>query len=218
MNPYHLDEAEQADLYGPWVARTPEDAAKLFKGYPGIWWISGGWGLEAFTGVTRKHVDVDLSVLRSELTMLRQQFALQQHLWIPAHEGALFPLVPEDRLHASADEVLPEGASGLWTRRNARQPWEFDIALAPGSHDEWVSKHNPDLRRPMKEAIWEKDGIHYLEPEIILLTKSGMMRDRDQLDFDNALPLLGDERREWLREAIRNTRGEGHPWLEALAA
>lgn len=215
MNPHHLDEAAQADLYGPWVARTPADAAKLFKGYPGIWWISGGWAIEAFTGISRKHVDVDLSVLRTELTMLRQQLSTVQHLWIATTDGALVPLTPDKQLHAPADEALPEGVAGLWTRRNARQPWEFDIALAPGTHEEWVSKHNPDLRRPMGEAIWETDGIRYLQPEIILLTKSGMMRDRDQIDFDNALPLLDGERRSWLRDAILATRGE-HPWLAAL--
>lgn len=58
--------ATSADHYGPWAPRTPADVAALLADYPGTWWIAGGWAIEAYTGVTRPHADIDPSVLRCE--------------------------------------------------------------------------------------------------------------------------------------------------------
>lgn len=33
-----LDHEEIVRLYGPWVSRTPQDAAALFEGYGDVWW------------------------------------------------------------------------------------------------------------------------------------------------------------------------------------
>lgn len=66
------------DLYGHWSRRTPDDVAQLFRGYPGTWWIAGGWALEAFTGHGRSHDDIDPSVLRSELPLMRKHPATTQ--------------------------------------------------------------------------------------------------------------------------------------------
>jgi hypothetical protein len=45
--------------------------AELFVGYPGTWWVAGGWALQAFTGVERQHGDIDPSVLRSDIQVRR---------------------------------------------------------------------------------------------------------------------------------------------------
>jgi hypothetical protein len=45
-----LDHEEVIRLYGPWGDRTPPDAAKLLRDYPGRWWIAGGWAIDAFVG------------------------------------------------------------------------------------------------------------------------------------------------------------------------
>ncbi len=42
-----LDKDQFERLYGPWATRTPHDVAALFDGYPGLWWIAGGWGTGA---------------------------------------------------------------------------------------------------------------------------------------------------------------------------
>lgn len=52
-----VDHDETERLYGPWAARTPDDAVDLFEGYAGRWWIAGGWAIDAFTGV-RPHGDL----------------------------------------------------------------------------------------------------------------------------------------------------------------
>ncbi len=87
------DEIER--LYGAWVPRTPADAAALFAGYPGRWWVAGGWAIEAFTGVRRDHGDLDPSIPRSELSLLRRHLAGRLDLWA-ADQGTLRPLLPED--------------------------------------------------------------------------------------------------------------------------
>ena len=210
------DEDEFQRLYGRWAERTPQDAARFFDGYPGTWWIAGGWALEAFTGVIRHHDDLDPSALIADLPLLRRHLAGRLHAWTAA-SGALKPLLHDDRPEAAAAEVLPEGCNQLWTRRDADHPWEYDILLAPGSRDEWVYRRDASIRMPMDDALWQRDGIRYIQPEIQLLYKARGLREKDQVDFDATLPFLGARRRRWLTDALERTIPH-HPWLSALAA
>ena len=209
-----LTKAEFERIYGPWARRTPTDVAALFDGYPGVWWVAGGWALEAFTGVAREHEDTDPSVLRRDLPLLRRHLAGRLDIWC-ASSGGLRPLLPDDDPDGPADGVLPEGCGQVWTRASALDPWEYDILLAPGTADEWVYKRDASLRMPMTEALWERDGVRYLRPEIQLLYKAKGLRPKDQADFDATLPFLDDRRRAWLRDGLERTL-PGHPWLAAL--
>lgn len=209
-----LSEAELRRLYGPWARHTPRDVADLFEGYPGIWWIAGGWALQMFTGVVRAHDDIDASVLRSDLPLLRRQLAGTFDVWTAAN-GALRPLLPDEDPQAGPDAVLPPGCGQVWTRREAAAPWEFDILLAPGSSKEWVYKRDESLRMPMSDALWVRDGVAYLQPEIQLLYKAKGRRAKDQLDFEATLPHLDEPRRSWLRASLARTL-PGHPWLKSL--
>ncbi len=209
-----LDTAELRRLYGPWAGRTPEDAAALLEGYPGIWWVAGGWAVEAFSGVPREHEDTDVSVLRNDLPLLRRHLAGRLDVWSAA-DGALWPLLPDDDPDAAPDDVLPPGCGQVWTRRAAMQPWELDILLAPGSAERWVYKRDESIAMPMRDALWARDGIRYLQPEIQLLYKAKGLRAKDALDFDTTLPHLDDRRRGWLRVALERTI-PGHPWLARL--
>ena len=56
-------------------------------------------------------------------------------------------------------------------------------------------------------------GIPYLAPEIVLLFKAKHAdRDKDAADFARALPLLDDQRRQWLADALRVVH-PGHDWI-----
>lgn len=206
--------AEQVRVYGPWRAGTPADAAAAFAGYPGLWWVAGGWALEAFTGVRREHDDIDPCVLRSDLPLLRRHFAGRLDLWA-AYAGALKPVLPDEHPAAAADDVLPDGCGQLWARRSAVDPWELDVLLAPGTADEWVYKRDPGIRMPMSAALWERDGVRYLRSEIQLLYKAPGLRPKDQRDLDATLPHLDEQRRRWLRDALVRTLPD-HPWLAVL--
>lgn len=209
-----VNEDEFEALYGRWASRTPADAARLFVGYTGLWWIAGGWALEAFTGVRRHHEDLDPSVLGSELPLLRRHLAGRMHLW-SASSGALKPLRPEDQPDGSPDDILPEGTHQLWTRRNADHEWEYDMLLSPGTTDEWIYRRDETIRMPMSDALWESDGIRYLQPEIQLLYKARGRRAKDESDFIATLPYLDQERRLWLRTALERTIPD-HTWLRGL--
>lgn len=208
------DDEAFAALDASWSTRTPEDVATLFSGYPGTWWIAGGWALEAFTGITRRHDDIDPSVLRRDLPALRRHLAGRLHLWT-ATRGTLSPLLPDDDPEGAAEEVLPDGCGQLWTRRSASGPWEYDVLLVPGSPDEWVYKRDHSIRMPMARALWHDGDIAYLQPEIQLLYKAPGLRDKDQADFETTLPHLGERRRAWLRDALAKTLRD-HPWIDAL--
>ncbi len=209
-----LSKEEFGRLYGPWAARTPADVAAVMNGYPGTWWVAGGWALEAFTGVSRDHEDTDVSILRADLALLRRHLAGRLDVWTAA-DAALRPLLPDDDPDGAPDAVLPPGCGQVWTRTAATQPWEFDILLAPGSPDVWVYKRDESVRMPMDDALWQREGIRYLQPEIQLLYKAKGLRAKDQLDFEHTLPHLDQPRRTWLRAALERTL-PGHPWLRAL--
>lgn len=129
--------------------------------------------------------------------------------------GALKPLEPDDRADAAADEILPDDCSQLWTRLDAQHPWEYDILLSPGTKREWVYKRDETLRMPMSQALWERDGIHYLQPEIQLLYKAKGLRMKDEEDFVATLPFLNERRRAWLCAVLEKTL-PAHPWLDRL--
>ena len=213
MGVEHLDHRQFERLYGSWAPRTPKDVQSLLAGYPGRWWVAGGWAIEAFTGVSRAHDDIDPSVLRSDLPLLRRHLAGHLDVWA-ASGGALSPMLPDDNPHGAADEVLPADCSQVWTRPSASGPWEFDVLLDAGTADEWVYKRDPRIRMPMSEALWESDGILFIQPEIQLLYKAKGRRAKDQADFDTTLPRLDDHRRHWLADALDRTIPE-HPWATA---
>lgn len=210
-----LNDAELVRLYGPWVGRTPFDAAELFSGYPGRWWIAGGWAIEAFTGVERHHSDLDLEVPRAELSLLREHLAGRLDVWTAA-AGALRPLLPADDVHGAAEVVLPTGCGQVWVRAAGREPWEYDILLAPGDIDRWEFRRDRRITRPLDDVLWHHHGLPYLKPEVQLLLKAKGLRAKDQQDFDAATPLLDAAAGTWLRESLETVH-PGHPWLTALA-
>lgn len=198
-----------------WRPLTPPDAAAIMDGYPGPWWISGGWAVEAFTGTPRLHRDLDVECLRDDLALLRRHLAARYELW-SAHSGSLTPLPPDDRPDAQADDVLPPGTNQIWARPDAASPWECDLMLSRSSAEIWVYKRDPSIIMPMRQALWERDGVRYLRPELQLLHKAKAVRPKDQADFDAAIPLLDGDRRAWLRDTIARARPD-HPWLGRLA-
>lgn len=197
-------------LYGPWRNRTPADAAERFAGYPGRWWIAGGWAIQAFTGVERKHGDLDPSIPRQELPLLRRHLAGRIDLWA-ADQEVLRVLLPG----ALDEDPLPDSCENVWARTSGADPWEYDIVLMSVVEDRWVFKRDARISRPIDEIVWTRDGIPYLRPEIQLLHKARGLRPKDQSDFDAAWPMLAAEDRRWLREAITMTQPD-HPWLARI--
>ena len=202
-----LDHDEIVRLYGPWEARTPQDAAELFAGYDRPWWIAGGWAIEAFTGVPRDHGDVDPSIPRSDIGALRRHLAGRLDVW-EADSGTLRPLLDGD------DDVTDE-CENLWLRPSGAEPWEYDVILMHTTPTTWTFKRDARISRPLAEILWERDGIRYLAPEVQLLHKARALRPQDRADFDACAPLLDVRARAWLRDALELAH-PGHPWTHQL--
>jgi hypothetical protein len=201
------DHDEIVRVHGPWRPRTPRDAAQLFEGYGRPWWIAGGWAVEAFTGVSREHDDLDPSILRSDVTELRRHLAGRLEVWV-ADSGTLTPM--------TGDPVaLPETCENLWLRHSGDGPWEYDVILMHATPTTWTYKRDARISRPLADILWVHDGITYLRPEVQLLHKAPGLRPKDQADFDACAPLLDDQPRGWLRSALAFAH-PGHPWLVEL--
>lgn len=202
-----MNHDEIVRLYGPWAARTPADAAALLHDYRGLWWIAGGWSIEVFTGIARPHGDIDPSILRSDIALLRAHVGERFDVWA-ADRGALRPLV-------KPDAEAPPTCENLWLRRSGADPWEYDVILTDVAEQTWSYKRDRRVAMPLDEILWEHESIPYLRPTVQLLHKAPGLRPQDQQDFDACLPLLGAADRHWLREALRVAH-PGHPWIPAL--
>ncbi|GAB3541767.1 hypothetical protein GCM10027403_33580 [Arthrobacter tecti] len=205
-----LNAEEIVRLYGPWRHRVPADAVELFSGYPGRWWIAGGWAIEAFTGIHRSHGDLDVSIPRSDVALLRRYLGTRLDVWA-ADRGTLRPLIDE------VNEPIPSACSNLWLRAGGAEPWEYDVVLMDTTDSMWTYKRDGRVGRATGEILWNLDGVDYLRPEVQLLHKAPGLRPKDQADFESCLPLLDDLDRLWLRSALQVAHPD-HPWLTELQA
>lgn len=205
--------AEANDL-GRWEPYTPEEVWGLLASVETPWWIAGGYAIEYAVGEAfRDHGDVDVLLLR------RDQTAIQRALpgwewWAADPPGRLRPW--------KVGEILPPAVHDIWCRPNAAEPWRFQVMLDEAEGDEWVSRRDRRIRRPIP-AIGRvnSEGIPYLVPEIQLLYKAKGIRPKDEEDFKAVLPVLSAKERRWLREAMMiayGDNGDNSPWLDRLGA
>ncbi len=204
-----MDDAEFYRWYGAWRPLDPAGVAALMAGFERPWWIVGGWSIEAFTGAAREHEDVDLSILACDVPAFRAHLG---DAWTPWSNdgGTLRPL--SDRFPEPFD-----AESQIWLRRDASSPWEVDLPITPDRDGLWTSKRWSSHVAPVDDVTWvADDGIRYLRPEITLHFKARFQRPKDERDLEVAWPLLTEDRRAWLHEAIAATEEPDHPWLPRL--
>ncbi len=88
--------------------------------------------------------------------------------------------------------------------------------LDEAHNQEWVSRRDPRVRRPIDAlGLISADGIPYLAPEVQLFYKAKKPRPKDEAALDAALPTLTDDQRHWLVRAITQAY-EPHPWADRL--
>jgi hypothetical protein len=205
-----LSDEDFTQIYGAWTPHTPQEAARLLDGYRGIWWVVGGWAAEAFTGVSRRHEDIDIAIRRGDLGKFREHLAARTHIW-RNDGGTLSPIMADD-----PDDKLPQDFLQMWLRRNAASPWEFDVICDPGEPGQWVNRRLPSMTLPLSSATWvDGEGIRYINPEILLLFKARQARPKDEADFSTIVPLLDESQRRWLGDTLAQVH-PGHAWLQRL--
>lgn len=193
--------------FGPWDPLSPAGVAALLDGVTSPWWIVGGWAIDAFTGRTREHHDIDVGFFRADLSAMLDHLAPTVCVWSNA-SGTLRPLT-------KAEDLLPD-CRQLWVRRNGSSPWILDFAMTPHDGMTWISPRDETVRMPIGEALITVEGVRYLRPEIVLSFKARAHRPQDEGDFDAVLPLLDDVGRRWLRDTIASEHPDD-PWLDRLS-
>jgi hypothetical protein len=195
--------------FGPWEPAQPPEAAAIFAAMPCPWWIAGGFAIELAIGQpVRDHADIDVLVLRQDHLHIQQ--ALHGWEWWAADPpGTLRPWLPR--------EQLPAAVHDIWCRPGPAGPWRIQVMIDESSDGDWVSRRNPDIRRPIAGiGKTSTDGIPYLAPEIQLFYKAKNLRPKDETDFTAVLPFLTHGQRLWLSDAIARTHGD-HLWRDRLS-
>jgi hypothetical protein len=192
--------------YGPWKPLTPTGVERLMRGSGIRWWIVGGWAVEAFTGVSRDHEDIDVAFFKSDLSGLIDHLSPTHCIW-SNYSGTIRPLrKPEDNL---------DGARQMWVRRDGRSPWVMDLAMNPNEQETWISVRDDTVRMPIEQATFTHNGISYLHPEIVMWMKARIARPKDDRDLGEILPRLEPAKRAWLYERVRAQHPD-HRWLRLL--
>ncbi|WP_312417986.1 hypothetical protein [Shinella sp.] len=114
------------------------------------------------------------------------------------------------------DEAPPADIAQVWCEDVAAGCWRADMMLEEGTPQTWIYKRDPSIRRSRCEMVQlTADGIPYLAPEAVLLFKAKYRREKDEADFARAVPMLGKDRRRWLKACIAKADPR-HVWLAAL--
>lgn len=196
--------------YGPWDPLTPTEVAALMADFGGPWMIVGGYAIEAFTGVSRRHEDIDVALLRRDLPDLLATLPDRYQRW-SAGSGLLRPL------NADHPEMHPE-AGQVWIREHAQAPWRADFILLTEHEGGWVSNRDPSMTFTFEGSTWrDATGIPYVRPEITLVYKAKQLEARHDRDFEAAWRLLDANARDWLQETLERLHPK-HPWLNRMAA
>jgi len=182
----------------------PREVARLLSGFGRPWSIAGGWAIDLFLGrETREHKDVEVAIGREDQARLREHLPGWSFDKVAA--GSLREWGVGERLDPPVHEI----------HARSRAAFPLEVLLDEGTPTEWRFRRNPAVARPLDCVRLEREGISFLCPEIVLLYKAKAPREFDETDFENALPALDRERRDWLRESLRVCH-PGHPWLMRL--
>jgi hypothetical protein len=202
-----MSEQEFLRWYGAWSPLGPGEIADFMAGFDRPWWVIGGWSIEAFTGVPREHDDLDISILACDAPAFRDFLGERYTPWAVG-AGAMRPY---SRRHPDI------GSDGqLWVREHAEAPWVLDVPLTPDTDGRWTNKRWREHVAPVEDVTWvADDGVRYLRPEVTLMMKARLDREKDRADLDVAWPRLRRSEQDWVRRAIAAAH-PGHPWLDRL--
>ncbi|MGW6737154.1 nucleotidyltransferase domain-containing protein [Streptomyces sp. NPDC055013] len=188
-------------------AWRPGQVAERLAGVRAPWCVAAGWALDLFRGrQSRPHGDLEIAVPSAGFTEIRDRF--------PEY---VFDAVGSGRVWASAGTEVLAATHQTWLRDPVSGQFLFDVFREPHDGGTWICRRDESLRLPYDVVIERTaEGIPYLVPELVLLFKAKASRPKDQTDFDGALPLLSQARRDVLTGWLARVH-PGHPWLEKLA-
>jgi len=209
-----------SDDLGPWDPLSPEEIGTIFRSYPGLWCVAGGWALDLFAETrSRPHDDIDIVILRNDLPRIHA--ALPDWDLHAAH-GILTPWPAGTPLPVDAHDIWCKQRTGQRTgqrdgqRGQVEGPWKFQFMVIDTEGDDWLFRRDRRIRGSLATMTIERAGLPVLAPEIQLLYKSKLPnRPKDEHDFATSAPRLSPAQRDWLIRALVLLYAD-HPWLDAL--
>lgn len=192
-----------------WEPLSIHEVAELLSGLSVPWWIAGGYAIDLFVGrETRLHGDMDVLIRRDD------QLEVQRYLsgW-DLHKTQQPGLKPWP-----IGEFQDRPFDDIWCRRKEDSPWQFQLMLLDTDGDQWVFKRDPTIRGSI-DSLGRRSstGVLYMAPEIQLLYKAkSEMLEKDKVDFQIAVPLMGESACTWLLECLEKRFPGGHTWINQL--
>jgi hypothetical protein len=191
---------------GP-LFQAPLNAAQLMSGFPHPWCVCGGWAIALFINQKiRHHNDIDLAIWRTDQLALRSYLVTQGWTLEKAIDGQLFPWIE--------GEFLKLPIHAIWCNNPNAQLSFIEILLNEVEDDQFLFRRALSIAYPLERAVLRSMlGIPILAPEIVLLYKAkNALDERNQADFEAALPHLDRDRRTWLRWALMELHPK-HEWI-----
>lgn len=190
-----------------WNAWSPDELHARLRHWRSEWYVVGGWALDLWHGhQTRAHEDLEFAVLPAGMDGCCK--ILSGLDFFEVREGELSYLAPN--VGPSADVWQ------LWGADTAAGFWRVDMMVERGTPDVWVYKRDRSIRMPRAAAVRRsKQGIPYLAPANVLLFKAKYRREKDEHDFEAALPKLNSQETLDLRLWLEALHPE-HEWIARL--
>jgi hypothetical protein len=153
-------------------------------------------------------LDIDVLILRKDQFIIKE-FLTEWLLYKTNQPGLLF---------WDKKEFLEIGVNSVWGKKNEQAPWLMEIIFMDSEDDEWFYRREPKIRKPINQiGNITKDNIPYLIPEIQILLKAKRYSiSRNEQDFQNVLPLLSEQQKQWLIKSLSIEFPNGHKWIESI--
>ncbi len=196
--------------------------------------VCGGSAIDLFIGrKTRPHKDLDVAVFWDDRDKIVQHMLNEGWLvFEPCGREYLHKIVSIDnqkRIKSNIWCVRPDNSHYRFEEREADMfSVEFDgteqleldfIEFLFNKRDEndFLFARNTNIKRKLSDSIHKTDEIPFLAPELVLLYKSTAFSNPDyQKDFENTVPLLSNDSKQWLRNALLISFPDGHEWIQKI--
>lgn len=201
----------------PLLLQTKE----LLSAAPFDWAVCGGFAIDLFLGRdTRPHGDVDLCAFEKDRPAI-QRFMLEKgwNVYEFRGMGKVRPLEKSSVSETGRNlmcflpgcdlvQFYPCEEEGLlyhqFFHKGMTELNYLEFLFAPTDGNALVFSPSPDVRRELDQAIFHRDGIPYLAPEIALLHKArDPERPESVADFQAAFPNLDPEQKRWYLDSFR---------------
>jgi hypothetical protein len=188
--------------------REPLYAAQIMHGFPHSWCICGGCDLFV-NHVSRNHKDIDIAIWRQDQLALRSYLTAQNWTLEKAVAGQLLPWTDGEFIELPIHTV--------WCKNSNATLSFLEILFNEIGDNGFLFRRALSITHALESTIVESGlGVPILAPEIVLLYKAkDALDERNQHDFEVALPHLNTDRCAWLKQALTELHPD-HPWLNRL--